>query len=118
MSRKDKCACVYISPSVGSSREGYKLPQHSLFFLGKRLTIPEHTRIHIRHMKFAKAIAAVAAAAASTLASCGGSERGHSLVLSYDNCRTYKLQLMAANIHKADQSFTGLSYGTGIAGRN
>lgn len=27
--------------------------------------------------------------------------------LSYDNCGAYKLQLMAANIHKADQSFSG-----------
>jgi hypothetical protein len=32
---------------------------------------------------------------------------GHSFALSYDNCEAYKLQLMAANIHKADQSFSG-----------
>lgn len=31
---------------------------------------------------------------------------GHSLALSYDNCGAYKLQLMVANIHKADQSFS------------
>ena len=31
---------------------------------------------------------------------------GHSFALSYDNCEAYKLQLMAANIHKADQSFS------------
>lgn len=30
----------------------------------------------------------------------------HSLTLSYDNCNAYKHQLMAANIHKADQSFS------------
>lgn len=28
------------------------------------------------------------------------------VALSYDNCGAYKLQLMAANIHKVDQSFS------------